>query len=338
MLRILRHEEPAYIPFGMEATKWVQHRDSLFYRQNGDPKALEWTDAWGVDFRLSDPDFKDSAFPVSHPISSVDQIDEIRWPDPKDPAVYQDMIKEIEETNRGDTLIVSVNPGVLFVRSWLLMGMENLFIEILIKESAIDHLLERITEYQVAVAKQIVAHGIDIATLHDDAAGTTSLYTNPDTWRRLVKPRLKRIVDVYKNAGCFVLFHCCGHVMQILQDIIDIGFDVLNPIQVIANDLPELRSVTQGRLALFGGIDADAVMQGTPEKVAALTYDALYDLGENGDYIAFADQVLPFPAENLAAMEQVIAEIGLYPLGPREIWNRPISRTQPSAGRMLTGS
>ncbi len=338
LLRVLRHQEPAYIPYGMEATVWVNHRDSLFYRGNGDPNAVEWIDPWGVGFRLSDISFKDSAFPVSHPADSIDDLDSIPWPDPDDPAVFAPMKSSIADVDRSQNLVAAINPGVLFVRSWLLLGMENLFEAILTEEAQVEALLERITEYQVTIAKHTVALGVDIATLHDDSASNLSLYINPDLWRKLVKPRLKRIVDVYKDGGCIVMFHCCGHVMQILDDIVEMGFDFLNPIQASANPFPELRARTQGKLALFGGINADSVVRKTPEEVANLTYDAIYDLGQQGNYVAFADQVLPFPDANLAAMEQVIDEIGTYPLAPRSKWRGVLNRDRPSAGRMLQGS
>ncbi len=161
---------------------------------------------------------------------------------------------------------------------------------------------------------------MDIVTLNDDAAANRSLYVNPELWREMVKPRLKKIISIYKDAGCYLMFHCCGHVIDIIDDIIELGFDILNPIQASANNFNELIKKTAGKIALYGGINADTIMRSTPENIARMTYETLHTLGKDGGYIAFADQELPFPKANLAAVEQIVQEEGKYPLVRDPSW------------------
>lgn len=105
--------------------------------------------------------------------------------------------------------------------------------------------------------------------------------------------------------------HCCGCIMEIIDDIIDLGIDILNPIQAKANDLPKLRQKTEDKVALYGGIDAHTVATGTPVQITEITRETLYLLAQNGGYIAAADQGLPFPQENIEAMRRAVRSFNI---------------------------
>ena len=313
-LCVIRHEAPAHVPLGWEAVLPVYHRDALFYRQNGDPALTRWDDAWGVEFALSDPAFPDSAYPVVHPLGGFDGLDSFSFPDPDDPALMRGVEQAIARADRSRCLIVAFNPAVMFVRSWLIMGMEKLFEGLILRPADFARLLDRIADYQVRIAERYLEQGVDGAQMGDDVGTSTALMMDPRQWRVLVKPRLKRVIDTYKSAGRFVVFHCCGRVMDILDDLIEMGVDVLHPVQAGANDLAVLRQKTRGRMALFGGIDADAVMRRTPVEVEVLTREAMLLFGGEGDYIAWPDQDLPFPKQNLLAVERAVRRHGAYRL------------------------
>ncbi len=130
---------------------------------------------------------------------------------------------------------------------------------------------------------------MDIGLVCDDAGTNQGLFMHPDLWRRLIKPRMKRIYSVYKNAGCFTALHCCGRVMEILDDLLDLEIDILNPLHPLVHD-------------------------GTPDEVHELTRQILQQLAREGEYLADTDQGLPFPAENIAAMRDAVTRWGKYPV------------------------
>jgi uroporphyrinogen decarboxylase len=314
-LEVIRHGTPEWVPTPKEAIRGIAHRDARFYNRNGDPTATEWTDAWGVGFEAESLDPIVDGYPKHHPLTDLDRLDEFSWPDPNDPELMDVAREGLAKIDRDRYLVNAVNPGSMFVRGWLLMGMEEFLVRVLTDADRIHELLDRICDYQVAIARRYCELRPDMATLGDDAGTNLALMMRPELWRELIKPRMKRVYDVYKDAGCIAMLHCCGRIMEIVDDIIEIGIDVLNPIQASANDLEELRARTAGKLTLLGGIDCRVVATGTPEEVASLTEETIRILGSDGEYFAWPDQTLRFPEENLEALEATVRRVGRYPTG-----------------------
>ncbi|MCL1887679.1 MAG: hypothetical protein FWF96_02265 [Kiritimatiellaeota bacterium] len=305
LLRTIRFQDADHTPFGLESARELTHRDARFYWGNNDRSARAWTDAWGVQFKRADsPDAE--AYPVFHPLESWEDFENFPFPDPADPALFKDAEAQFQTIDRGENLVLFNNPGVLFVRSWLLRGMENALVDMIAEPERYEALLEKICVYQEAILRRTAAFKPDIVQFGDDAGTTKALMMRPALWRSMVKPRLKRLFDICKNAGSLVLFHCCGQVTDILDDIIEIGADILNPLQAGANDLRAVKQKAAGRLALYGGIDAHTVMTADAPTVARLTQTTLDILGRGGGYIAAPDQSLPFPAENLEAIKKTL--------------------------------
>jgi uroporphyrinogen decarboxylase len=306
LLRLIKHNDPEYLPYGLEGVVNVFHEQALFYQGNGDPTATAWTDAWGVKFAAMNSGKGGSAYPVAHPMTDLASVDSFGFPDPWQPGLLDRATKLLQQVDRTRQLVMAVNPGVMFVRSWLLRGMENLLMDVLLEPDLVAKLLDRIAEYQLVIARRYLELKPDMVRLADDAGTTKALMIRPALWRTLVKPRLRKLVAAYKDAGCIIYFHCCGCVMDILDDIMDMGVDILNPLQAGANDLRLLRQKTQGRLVLCGGIDAHTVATADPGTVARLAAETIDILGDGGFYIPQPDQGLPFPRENVEAIKSVI--------------------------------
>lgn len=135
---------------------------------------------------------------------------------------------------------------------------------------------------------------------------------SPECWREFFKPCLKRIIDFYRSSlggNVRFLLHSCGHVMPILEDLIEIGVDILHPVQSRANDLPEMRRRTAGRLTLCGAIDGQQVLPfGTVADVRREVFSKLDMLWEDGGYLPCPEKELGVSRENLDAMTQAIRE------------------------------
>jgi uroporphyrinogen-III decarboxylase len=94
----------------------------------------------------------------------------------------------------------------------------------------------------------------------------------------------------------------------------ELGVDVLNPVQVTANDLDELRRVTQGRMALQGGVRSATIYDGPIEAIRAEVAQRLWQLGREGGYFCGPDQGMPWPEAHIQALHDAVKKWGPYPL------------------------
>ena len=142
MLQLLKFQNPDHIPYGLEAVRTFWHRDARFFFGNGVPGAVAWTDAWGVDWKLGDVNATESFHPVTFPLESLDDIDRFAFPDPLDPGLFADIQQDIEAVDRDEYLLMLSNPGCLFNRAWLLRGMENFLVDMLLEPEMSEVLLD----------------------------------------------------------------------------------------------------------------------------------------------------------------------------------------------------
>jgi uroporphyrinogen decarboxylase len=207
--------------------------------------------------------------------------------------------------------------STVFERAWELVGMERLLVMMVSEPEAVDGLFERIIQFQLGIARQYLELKPDLAVLGDDLGTQLGLFFSPALFRRYLKPRYARLVDLYRSSGVLVEFHSCGNVLGLVDDFLDLGIDILNPIQPRAiGDLALLRRKTAGRMALRGGVDTQYTLTlGTPAEVRAEVRERIGSLGRQGGYICGPDQTIPMPAENVVAFESAVADFGRYPLG-----------------------
>jgi hypothetical protein len=169
-----------------------------------------------------------------------------------------------------------------------------------------------IIDFELGIAEQYVRYGPDGVSLSDDYGHQDRLAMSPACWREFFKPRIKRVVDFYRDRlgpQIHVSLHSCGHVMPILEDLMEIGISILHPVQSTANDLAEVRRRTSGRLTLAGCICGQRVLPfGTPQDVRQEVLDKLDLLWENGGYLPMPEKTLGVSRENLDAMESAIRE------------------------------
>jgi uroporphyrinogen decarboxylase len=101
---------------------------------------------------------------------------------------------------------------------------------------------------------------VDIIRVLDDYGTQRGLLIGPQRWRSFIKPELARIVAAAKAGGALFWLHSCGYVMDILPDLVDIGIDILDPVQVMANDQAEAKRLYGDKLCLMGGMDTQRVL------------------------------------------------------------------------------
>jgi uroporphyrinogen decarboxylase len=142
---------------------------------------------------------------------------------------------------------------------------------------------------------------------------------SPQVYRELIKPVYSKYFDIIKSCtGAKIFYHSCGDVRDLLEDLIEIGVDIINPVQVSAmGDRAELKARFGEKLVFWGGIDTQHVLpRGTVKEVEAEVQRNIRDFGTGGGYVAAAvHNIQPdVPPENIVAMAKAVRKFGIYPL------------------------
>ena len=137
---------------------------------------------------------------------------------------------------------------------------------------------------------------------------------SPELFRKLFKPQYERLFSFYRARGILINFHSDGNIVPLTDDFMDLGIDILNPVQATAVNLPEIRSLTQGRMALQGGVSTATMERGSPEDIRQEVAGRIHTLAKDGGYICGPDHSLPFSEENMSAFRDAVDQYGVYPV------------------------
>ena len=198
----------------------------------------------------------------------------------------------------------------LFCRIADLRGFERSLMDLVTAPKIVEAIVEKVTDYNCAYYQNLLdaAPGqIDVAYIGDDPAGQLGMLMSPDHWRRYFKPALARLFDVVRSRGVHVMYHICGSFRPIIPDLIDIGADILMPLQFSAADMDpaELKREFGTEVSFWGGVDTQYVLpHGTPEEVRAEARRLIDILGQDGGYVLSSSHNLmgDVPPENIVAM------------------------------------
>jgi uroporphyrinogen decarboxylase len=240
----------------------------------------------------------------THPIAEWEDFEKYVFPDPNARGYLDYAEGLIRAGYAEDRIVTAYHFCTLFERAYILRGMQNFLMDMLEEEELTAALLDKITGFHVELAKRYVAAGVNCGRTVDDYGSQNALMMSPELWRKLFKPRLARIHAVYRNAGLPVIHHSCGNIMPIIGDLIEIGVNVLNPVQPKALDLQKLSETYGGRIAFFGGVCNQEVLPfKSPEEVDAHVKYLVDLLGKNGRYIIAPSNGIgkDVPLENVEA-------------------------------------
>ena len=218
-----------------------------------------------------------------------------------------------------------VSPNV-FEMYWRLRGMEQAMLDMASDPELAGEMLRRCGEFAVALSEAACTRfPLDWLWAGDDVAGQQAMMFSPETWRRMVKLHLARCFDVGNGHGLAVAYHCCGALRPIIPDLIEMGLDVLNPIQAgcPGMDPLELKHDFGHDLTFMGGVDTQGLLpNGTADEVRRATRRLIDGMTtDGGGYILAASHTIPpeTPEENIFAM---YAEAGI---SREEIFDRAAS-------------
>jgi uroporphyrinogen decarboxylase len=304
-VRVVRWDSPSHVSYG-GVSQGICYSGAWPGDSRPGADATEWQDMWGVTWIDADGE----VFPAGAAVSSAEHLDRLHAPDPHTEAIRRGLEEQAAKVDRDRYFLCVGHPYLLYEKGFNILGPTEFLMALATGEA--EALLDMLIEFELGIAEEYVRFRPDHVNTMDDYGMQDRLTVSPEMWRRLFKPRLKRLIDFYRDAlgdGLVISHHSCGHVMPILEDFIELGVDIINPIQTTANDLAEMRRITSHRLVLAGGIDGQRVLpNGTPEQVRQEVFDKLDLLWEDGGYLPFPEKMLGVPDANARAMEQAIRD------------------------------
>jgi uroporphyrinogen decarboxylase len=184
--------------------------------------------------------------------------------------------------------------------------MENLLVDIVLNPVFVESLLEHITEYILETIAILVKRcDFECIAVSDDYGTQKGMLISPANWRKLMKRRLAKIYALAKKHGRAVFHHSCGNIGPIINDMIDIGLDILHPIQPEAMDILGLKKEYGADLSFCGGISTQRLLvSGSPGDIRQEVRRLKREMGRNGGYILEPGITIQadVPRDNLIAM------------------------------------
>lgn len=275
-------------------------------------QAGEWTDEWGS--RWGHAFGGVGATPVESPIREWGQLDDYlanRMPDAHAPGRLRDALPALALHGESKYCVGQINLA-LFERLNSLRGMENVLADFYTNETELCRLCEALADYLIELVREWGKTNVSALYLTDDWGSQTGMMISPTMWRKYFKAHYRRVFDEIHRFGKDVFFHSCGNIMGIIPDLIDLGLDVLDPIQPGAMDVREVARKFGGHVSFSGAIDDQRLEAVSPTEVKEMVQQAVEVLGRpygNGYIISLANLMVPsVPFENIQALFEACHE------------------------------
>ena len=262
-------------------------------------------------------------FPITEP--SMAALDRYAWPEPDPPAMVatlRDQARRLHETTDFALVGSGVIGGGIFEQGCRTVGLEDFMMALVLDRPFAERLMDGITEiYLESIRRYLDAVGeyIDVFTFWDDVCGQNGWLISPDLYVGLIKPRQRRLFDaIRRGTDAKIFYYGCGAVFDLIPHLIEIGVDILNPVQVSARGMDSRRLKERyGKDVTFwgGGVDTQRVLPfGTPEQVRDEVRRRIDDLAPGGGFVFNAvHNIQAFvPPANIVAAFETAFEHGRY--------------------------
>ena len=282
-------------------------------------------DRWGIKLRMPKERsfyFDRVTFPIQE--ATVEAVEEYEWPEPIMPvqgigAIARQMFEESTYAVIGGSFM---GIGGIFEQGWKLVGLEETLMGMITEPGFGARLLDRVTDAYIEAAinyLEEVGQYIDVFTFADDICSQTDWIISPDVYVSLIKPRHRRLFEaVRKKTQAKIFFHSCGAVVDLIPHLIDIGVDIVNPVQVSARGMDTARlKRSYGNDIVFwgGGVDTQYVLPfASPQDVEDEVRRRIDDLAPGGGYVFAAVHNIQalVPPANIVAAFRTAALSGVY--------------------------
>jgi uroporphyrinogen decarboxylase len=266
-----------------------------------------WKDEWGTGWVDDGHGDKTESYPFE---DGYEKLSGFLFPDPNLSGRFDRVDKAREVI--GDKYQRSCVWFTLFERLWMLRGFENMLMDPYLNESDFCSLRDRIVEYDMALIDKWIERGVHGVFFSDDWGCQKGMLMSPVDWRKFYLPSYKRMFDRVHAGGAHVWMHLCGNITDILGDLIDIGLNVLNPVQPQAMDVRYLSKEFGGKVCFNGGADVQGTLiHGSTDDVKREVHQLVDLFGRfDGGYIGgTSHSIMPeTPLDNVIALYEAFLE------------------------------
>lgn len=210
---------------------------------------------------------------MAHPLAAVEnvrQLERLPWPNFADPSLYADLEERVAAVHAEGRGAVGGLACTVFESTWYLRGMDRFFEDLVDGNPISTWLMDWFEARAVLMAREYARAGADVLQLGDDVGSQRGMLLSVPMWREHLKPRLARVIRAAKdqNPAIWIFYHSDGDVRAIVPELLEIGVEILNPVQPECMPIDELFAQYGGRMAFWGMIGTQTTMPfGTPEEV-----------------------------------------------------------------------
>ncbi|HSW46183.1 MAG TPA: uroporphyrinogen decarboxylase family protein [Phycisphaerae bacterium] len=299
----------------------IADRFPEFERKTAPPRGGDWPgsagryiwhdertyeDGWGIVQRVGQ-DGKLAQW-IRGPLVEQDDLEAYTFPEAAcltEPAAIAGQVAALKAADR----VVAGEVCMPFKRAWHLLGMENLLCDMIANREFVEALYDRIYAFETERAVRLARAGVDLVKVVGDIAMEDRLMFSPRLFRELDVPRLREMIrrtrEVRPDVLCF--YHSDGNLTAAIDDLIDVGFDIINPIQPECMDPYEIKRRWGDRITLWGTVSVrTTIPQGTPESIRAHVHERIRGCGQDGGFVLAPANVIMYdaPVENVIAFFQ----------------------------------
>jgi uroporphyrinogen decarboxylase len=276
-------------------------------------------DEWGVTWsRPGGGHYNPTGNPLRE--ATLEDLERYPWPDPCNPGRVRGLRDYAYRLHSGTDCAIVLSMPVGFVhQSQYLRGFENYLMDLILNTEFVEALMDRTLDFWLKLGEAVLKEAgpfIDVVLIADDVAFHDRPMVDLKRYRQLIKPRHAQMVDLVKRlSNARVLYHSCGAVKSIIPDLIEIGVDALNPVQVSSKGMApsELKASFGDEVCFWGGIDTSRVLpSGSVDDVRAEVKRRIYEMAQQGGFVLASVHNIQedVPPENILAMADAAYEFG----------------------------
>ncbi len=255
---------------------------------------------------------------VKHPLQEDDDaIYRYTMPRAADASDVIAATKAAIERYGKDKWIIGSCQCSVFEAAWYLRGLDTFMMDLAMGEDYVDVLLDKVMQFPLEMGLKFIELGVDMVWLGDDIATQQNMMISPAMWRKYFKPRYAAMFSAFKKANPRIklCYHSCGNLQDVVDELIEIGLDVLNPIQPLAMEPGAFKKRFGDRITMYGAMDVQQIMPfGTPEDVRQEVRRLIRDCAKGGGFILSPAHHIQSDTsiENVEAFYAAAREYGSY--------------------------
>ncbi|MBA7497111.1 hypothetical protein ES702_07720 [subsurface metagenome] len=289
----------------------------------GKPPSSPWVDQeWGVGYiptTSKDPHHSHLlgfVYPMRN-LRTIDELKEYPFSDYEANYRHRHLEEKVKEIHKKSLCATGSLAMTIFEVAWQLTGMDKLFFDFAENKPFAKYLLDHITEMRRFQIRRLAEAGVDHIHLGDDIGTQKGMMMSPEMWMGWFKERMRSIISVAKktNPEVIISYHSDGNIEKVIPELIEIGVEVLNPVQPECMNPVKLKKLYGDELAFWGTVGIQSTMPlGTPEEVRIIIKQRIEIVGKDGGLLIAPTHVLEpeVPWENILAFFEAVEEFGRY--------------------------